>query len=79
MPYGPPWYHGKIRGFGYRLTLPRQKILEVLSRSSKHLSAEEIYHALKGRLILNVGDVLPPNGNIQQVIKLGEWSRNKEA
>jgi len=42
-------------------------------------SAEEIYHALKGRLILNVGDVLPPNGNIQQVIKLGEWSRNKEA
>jgi len=44
MPYGPPWYHGKIRGFGYRLTLPRQKILEVLSRSSKHLSADEIYH-----------------------------------
>lgn len=42
-------------------------------------SAEEIYDALKGRLILNVGDVLPPNGNIQQVIKLGEWSRSKEA
>ncbi len=44
MPGGSPWYHGKIRRFGYRLTFPRQKILEVLSRSSKHLSAEEIYH-----------------------------------
>jgi Fur family transcriptional regulator, ferric uptake regulator len=44
MPGGPPWYHGKIRGFGYRLTFPRQKILEILSKSSGHLSAEDIYH-----------------------------------
>ena len=41
---GPGWWHGKFRGYGYRLTLARQSILDVLSRTSKHLSAEEIYH-----------------------------------
>ncbi len=44
MPRGPHWFHRRIRGYGCRLTLPRQRILEVLSRSSKHLSAEEISH-----------------------------------
>ena len=42
-------------------------------------SAEEIHDALSGRLILNVGDVLPPNGDMHQMIKLGEWSRRREA
>ena len=41
-------------------------------------SAQEIYQALRGRLVLNVGDVLPPNGDMRQVIRLGEWSRGKE-
>jgi hypothetical protein len=41
-------------------------------------SAQEIYHALRDRLVLNVGDVLPPNGDMRQVIRLGEWSRGKE-
>ena len=40
---GPPWWHGKMRGCGYRLTVPRQAILDVLSKTSKHLSAEDIY------------------------------------
>lgn len=40
---GPPWWHGKIAGCGYRLTVPRQAILDVLSKTSKHLSAEDIY------------------------------------
>ena len=40
---GPVWWHGRFRGYGYRLTLSRQAILDVLSRTSKHLSAEEIY------------------------------------
>jgi len=43
---GPPWLHGKFRGCGYRLTVPRQIILDVLSKTSKHLSAEDIYHAV---------------------------------
>ena len=41
--FGPPWWHGRFRGCGYRLTVPREAILEMLSKTSKHLSAEEIY------------------------------------
>jgi Fur family ferric uptake transcriptional regulator len=40
---GQQWLHGKIRGHGYRLTVPRQAILDVLSKTSDHLSAEDIY------------------------------------
>ncbi|MGQ9616695.1 MAG: Fur family transcriptional regulator [Spirochaetota bacterium] len=39
----PGWFHGKIRGAGYRLTVPRQVILQILSESSSHMSAEDIY------------------------------------
>ncbi|KPL15852.1 ferric uptake regulation protein [candidate division WOR_3 bacterium SM1_77] len=37
------WYHGKFEGMGYRMTIPRQAVLEVLSKTSDHLSAEDIY------------------------------------
>ncbi len=37
-------WQGQFKGYGYRLTLSRQAILEVLSRTREHLSAEEIYH-----------------------------------
>ncbi|MBO8152475.1 MAG: transcriptional repressor [Candidatus Neomarinimicrobiota bacterium] len=40
---GPHWWYNRFRGWGYRLTIPRQAILEILSKSDKHLSAEEIY------------------------------------
>ena len=40
---GPPWWHGRFRGCGYRITIPRQEILRVLSQTDEHLSAEEIY------------------------------------
>jgi Fur family ferric uptake transcriptional regulator len=43
---GPPWLQGKFRGCGYRLTVPRQAILDVLSKTTKHLSAEDIYLAV---------------------------------
>ena len=33
---------------------------------------ERIFNALAGRVIINVGDILPPNGDIYQVIALGE-------
>ena len=46
MRQGPPWLCGKFRRCGYRLTIPRQAILETLSRSSKHLSAEDIYFSV---------------------------------
>jgi len=40
---GPPWWNGKFKGCGYRLTIPRRIILDVLSNTNEHLSAEEIY------------------------------------
>lgn len=40
---GPPWWHEKFRGHGYRLTMPRQAVLDVLSKTSDHLSAEDVY------------------------------------
>ncbi|MBE0425911.1 MAG: transcriptional repressor [Nitrospirae bacterium] len=43
---GPPWIHGKFQGCGYRLTMPRQVIMDVLSQTSEHLSAEDIYLAV---------------------------------
>ncbi|KPK80483.1 MAG: hypothetical protein AMJ81_12070 [Phycisphaerae bacterium SM23_33] len=49
----------------------------------QHLPDEEIVDfgrrildAFAGRVILNIGDILPPNGDIQQVIRLGEMSRS---
>lgn len=38
-----PFWHGKFRGCGYRMTLGREVILDVLSNSDSHLSAEDIY------------------------------------
>jgi len=40
---GPHWWCRRLREYGYRLTMPREAILDVLSKSSKHLSAEDIY------------------------------------
>ncbi len=37
------WWHGEFRGYGYRITVPRQIILQVLDESKEHLSAEDIY------------------------------------
>ena len=51
---GPPWWRGRFRGCGYRLTVPREAILEMLSKTSKHLSAEEVYMSVH-RLIPHIG------------------------
>ncbi|MFA5088597.1 MAG: Fur family transcriptional regulator [Candidatus Omnitrophota bacterium] len=40
---GQGWWHGKFRGCGYRLTSAREAILDILSQSKGHLSAEDIY------------------------------------
>ena len=39
---GPPWANW-LRNMGCRLTIPRQEILRVLSKTKQHLSAEDIY------------------------------------
>ncbi|HBC89798.1 MAG TPA: ferric uptake regulation protein [Lentisphaeria bacterium] len=40
------WWHGKFRGCGYRVTVAREAILDVLARTDKHMSAEDIYMKL---------------------------------
>jgi len=37
------WWHGEFKGCGYRITIPRQIILQVLNESKKHLSTEDIF------------------------------------
>lgn len=46
---GQGWWHGKFRGCGYRLTMGREAILDVLSKSEEHLSAEDIYMKIHPR------------------------------
>ncbi len=40
------WWHGKFRGCGYRVTVAREAILDILARTDKHMSAEDIYMKL---------------------------------
>jgi len=46
MPEGRPWWYVGLRDRGYRMTAPRKAIIELLNRSSKHPSAEDIYLAV---------------------------------
>ncbi len=43
---GPSCWHGKFRDCGCRMTIPRQAIIDVLTNTSEHLSAEDIYLAV---------------------------------
>ncbi|MCF7871334.1 MAG: transcriptional repressor [Candidatus Omnitrophica bacterium] len=47
MPRERGWWKRRLRGRGCRLTVPRQAILELLNKSSEHLSAEDIYFKVK--------------------------------
>jgi Fur family ferric uptake transcriptional regulator len=51
---GPPWWHGRFHGRGYRITVAREAILDVLSQTQEHLSAEEVYLAVH-KIYPNVG------------------------
>ncbi len=51
---GRPWWHASFRGRGYRLTMPRKAILDVLGNAKKHLSAEEIYLEVR-KIYENIG------------------------
>ncbi len=49
----------------FMMNLPDEEILQW---------AQEIESESRGRMIMNVGDVLSPEGNIEQVIRIGEWA-----
>ncbi|MFA5167330.1 MAG: Fur family transcriptional regulator [Candidatus Omnitrophota bacterium] len=44
---GPPWFTGQLRGCGRRMTVTRELILDVVSRKKGHLSAEEVFDAVR--------------------------------
>jgi len=46
---GPYWWHNHFQDAGFRITIPRQVILDLLSKTDKHLSAEEIYLEVRRR------------------------------
>jgi Fur family ferric uptake transcriptional regulator len=48
------WWYEKLRESGHRLTIPRKAILDVLSNSHNHPSAEEIYFAVH-KVYSNIG------------------------
>jgi len=45
MPGSPKWRH-RFQGHVSRWTIPREAILDLLSRTPKHLSAKEIYSSI---------------------------------
>jgi Fur family ferric uptake transcriptional regulator len=40
---GPHWWDNHFQDAGFRITIPRQSILNLLSKTDRHLSAEDIY------------------------------------
>lgn len=43
MDRGRHWCHGRVRNCGFRMTMGREAVLDVLSHTDQHLSAEDIY------------------------------------
>ena len=41
-------WHNRFKGCGYRWTMPRRVIMDVLNKTSKHLSAEDIFLKVHG-------------------------------
>lgn len=51
---GQAWWHGRFRGRGYRITIAREAILDVLSKTMDHLSAEDVFLAVH-KIYPNIG------------------------
>ena len=58
MPGSPenkkPWWYESFKSHGYRLTAPRQVVMNVLSKTSDHLSAEDVYFEVQ-KVYHNIG------------------------
>jgi len=44
---GPLWFCGELRGCGRRLTEPRELVLNIVDKSDAHLSAEDVFRAVR--------------------------------
>ena len=63
------------RGMVTYLGVPASLFCQGLPTEEILAFGERIHSELAGRVIINVGDILPPNGDIHQVIALGELVR----
>lgn len=73
-PGNPNGWPVHLRGWGYRLTVPRRIILDILDTTKKHLSAEEvylqaykIYPAIGLTTVYRTLDILVKNGVVIKV------------
>jgi len=48
-PWGYDWFHEKLVNGGYRMTIPRQVVLNALVDDSGHPSAEDIYFKIHNK------------------------------
>ncbi|MGC8977398.1 MAG: Fur family transcriptional regulator [Candidatus Ratteibacteria bacterium] len=42
----PDWWYMRFRGCGYRITIARKVIIDILYKTNEHLSAEDIFFAV---------------------------------
>lgn len=61
--------HGEVRCCGYRMTKPRESILDVLGGTQEHLSAEDIYLAVH-KFYPNIG-LTTVYRNLEMLVGLG--------
>jgi hypothetical protein len=59
--------------------VPATLFCQNLSNENLFVFADRIMTALKGRGIVNVGDILPADGDIEQVIALGKHVKHRNA
>ncbi len=50
FPHSPYGWKEHFKGCGYRMTIAREAILEILSKTEDHLSADEIYIKMRSTL-----------------------------
>ncbi len=62
-------WHGEFHGCGYRMTRPREAILDVLGKTKDHLSAEDIYLAVH-RFYPNIG-LTTVYRNLELLVEMG--------
>lgn len=70
---GAPRWAGRFKGCGYRLTIPRQAVYEVLRRTEKHLSADDVFMEVR-KLYPGVG-LTSIYRTLELLVKIGDVTK----
>lgn len=62
-------WHGQFKGCGYRMTRPREAILDVLGKTINHLSAEDVFLTVH-RFYPNIG-LTTVYRNLELLVQMG--------